>query len=97
MNPDQTVPKTTVIGAVRSGCILFTIHAIKVHKQMREQISIVVAGEKRFNTNKIYFVYFNILSSLGFIFSLQVICQSLRINKITKNNSVFLVTKIQNP
>ena len=44
MNPDQTAPK----GAVWSGSILFAIKIIKVHKQMREQTTIIVinSGEK---------------------------------------------------
>ena len=38
MNPDQIVP----MGAVLSGSIVFAIQATKVHKQMEEQMIIVL-------------------------------------------------------
>ena len=50
MNPDQTASlrEQSDLGQFWSGCILFAIKTTKVHKQMREQMTIVVNAVKRF-------------------------------------------------
>ena len=43
INSDQTV----LMGAAKSGSILFVILATKVHMQLRKQMALVLNGEKR--------------------------------------------------
>ena len=45
MNPEQTASKE----AVQSGFIMFEISATNVHKQKREQTTVVMESGKRFN------------------------------------------------